>query len=44
MKLALVTQDFPPETGGIQTYSWELARRFHTSVERFTVVTARRRA
>lgn len=39
MKLALVTQDFPPETGGIQTYCWELARRFQPRVERFCVVT-----
>ncbi len=28
MRLLLVTQDFPPELGGIQTYAGELARRF----------------
>lgn len=39
MKLALITQDFPPETGGIQTYCWELARRFHASVDTFCVIT-----
>lgn len=32
MKLALITQDFPPEVGGIQTYSVELARRFQGSL------------
>lgn len=26
LRLALVTQDFPPQLGGIQTYSWELSR------------------
>ncbi len=28
MDILLVTQDFPPESGGIQTYVLELARRF----------------
>jgi phosphatidyl-myo-inositol dimannoside synthase len=27
MSVLLVTQDFPPDAGGIQTYCWELARR-----------------
>lgn len=27
MRLLLVTQDFPPDIGGIQTYSWKLAHR-----------------
>lgn len=26
MRLLFVTQDFPPEVGGIQTYSWEVAQ------------------
>ncbi len=26
MKILLVTQDFPPDRGGIQTYCWELAK------------------
>ncbi|PEN12318.1 glycoside hydrolase [Longibacter salinarum] len=28
MRLLFVTQDFPPAVGGIQTYSWELVRRW----------------
>jgi phosphatidylinositol alpha-1,6-mannosyltransferase len=32
MKLVIVTQDLPPEVGGIQTYCSELARRFHRSL------------
>ena len=27
MNLLVVTQDFPPEIGGIQTYSWEIGHR-----------------
>jgi len=38
MKLVMVTQDFPPATGGIQTYAAELAVRFHHSEEDFVVV------
>jgi phosphatidylinositol alpha-1,6-mannosyltransferase len=38
MKLLMVTQDFPPVVGGIQTYSYELARRFAAACERFEVV------
>lgn len=38
MRLLLVTQDFPPNTGGIETYSFELAKRFITSVEFFAVI------
>jgi len=33
----LVTNDFPPKTGGIQTYLWELWRRLPP--DSFTVVT-----
>lgn len=38
MRLLLVTQDFPPNTGGIETYCFELARRFVTSTEHFAVL------
>ena len=34
----MVTQDFPPIPGGIQTYSAELALRFHRSLSEFAVV------
>ena len=32
MRLLFVTQDFPPDVGGIQTYSWELVRRWMKEV------------
>lgn len=38
MRLLLVTQDFPPKVGGIQTYSWELARRLADRTETLHVV------
>ncbi len=38
MNLLLVTQDFPPKTGGIETYSYELAKRFQNGVEDFAVI------
>lgn len=38
MRLLLVTQDFPPNTGGIETYSYELSKRFVESVEKFAVL------
>lgn len=38
MRLLLITQDFPPNTGGIETYSFELAKRFHESVDHFAVI------
>lgn len=38
MRLVLVTQDFPPRRGGIQTYALELARRLATRLEGFAVV------
>ena len=37
MKHLLVTNDFPPKTGGIQTYLWELWRRLPT--DSFAVLT-----
>ena len=41
VKLLLVTQDFPPHVGGIQTWSAELASRFARSLEAFAVVAPR---
>ncbi len=38
MRLLFVTQDFPPEIGGIQTYSWELARRLSPKASALEVV------
>ena len=38
MNLLLITQDFPPKTGGIETYSFELAKRFRISVKKFGVI------
>ena len=38
MRLALVTQDFPPARGGIQTWALEIARRLHARCERFAVI------
>ena len=38
MRLLMITQDFPPQTGGIQTYSAELGRRFAGACERFEMV------
>ncbi|MEM1093159.1 MAG: glycosyltransferase family 4 protein [Bacteroidota bacterium] len=38
MRLLLVTQDFPPDTGGTQTYAIELAHRFASSCAAFAVI------
>ena len=38
MRLLMITQDFPPQTGGIHTYSAELGRRFAGACERFEMV------
>ncbi len=38
MRLLMVTQDFPPQTGGIQTYSAKLAERFAAACDRFEMV------
>jgi len=38
MKLALITQDFPPEMGGIQTYSYEIAKRLAPRCEEFVLI------
>jgi phosphatidylinositol alpha-1,6-mannosyltransferase len=41
MRLLLVTKDFPPDIGGIQTYCLELGRRFVEQCESFAVVAPR---
>ena len=41
MRLLLVTKDFPPDVGGIQTYCVELGRRFVEQCESFAVVAPR---
>lgn len=41
MRLLLVTQDFPPETGGIQSYMGHLARALHPLCEELVVVAPR---
>jgi phosphatidylinositol alpha-1,6-mannosyltransferase len=38
MRLVLVTQDFPPARGGIQTWAVEMARRLSRRCERLTVI------
>lgn len=38
MRLLFVTQDFPPDVGGIQTYSWELAPRLSDRSDRFVLL------
>jgi phosphatidylinositol alpha-1,6-mannosyltransferase len=38
MRLLLISQDFPPARGGIQTYAYELAKRFAARCEDFVVL------
>lgn len=38
MRLLMITQDFPPQTGGIQTYCAELGRRFANACTDFEMV------
>lgn len=38
MRLLFVTQDFPPDVGGIQTYSWEVVRHLANRVEALSVL------
>lgn len=38
MRLAFITQDFPPETGGIQTYSFEIAKNLHALCDYFLLI------
>jgi len=42
MRLLFVTQDFPPDVGGIQTYSWELATRLAERTEILEVIAPHR--
>lgn len=41
MRLALITQDFTPAVGGIETYSLELAKRFYQWSDYFCVIAPR---
>jgi phosphatidylinositol alpha-1,6-mannosyltransferase len=41
MRVVLVTQDFPPRRGGIQTYAAELARRLAERCDGFAVIAPR---
>ena len=38
MRLAFITQDFPPETGGIQTYSFEIAKHLSSLCDTFILI------
>ena len=38
MRLVLVTQDFPPARGGIQTWALEIARRLAERAEKFALI------
>jgi phosphatidylinositol alpha-1,6-mannosyltransferase len=38
MRLLVYSQDFPPRVGGIETYTWELARRWAEAVEALVVL------
>lgn len=38
MRLLFITQDFPPDVGGIQTYSWEVAHRLAARADHMTVM------
>ncbi|NND70394.1 MAG: glycosyltransferase family 4 protein, partial [Rhodothermales bacterium] len=38
MRILLVSQDFPPGLGGIQTYAFELARNFEKDCSSFAVI------
>lgn len=42
MRLLFVSQDFPPDVGGIQTYSWEIGRRLSSRVDEAVLVAPQR--
>lgn len=42
MHLLFVSQDFPPASGGIQTYAYEISRRLAPRCERMTAVVPKR--
>ena len=41
MRLLMVTADFPPAVGGMQAYSWELARTWASRASSLTVIAPR---
>ncbi|HKJ47218.1 MAG TPA: glycosyltransferase family 4 protein [Balneolales bacterium] len=43
MRLLLISQDFPPDIGGIQTYCFELADRFYKNNEDFAVLAPKKK-
>jgi phosphatidylinositol alpha-1,6-mannosyltransferase len=44
MRILLISQDFPPDIGGIQTYCYELADRFYKNNEDFAVLAPKKKA
>jgi phosphatidylinositol alpha-1,6-mannosyltransferase len=38
MRLLFATENFPPDVGGVQTYSWEVAHRLAARAEHLTVM------
>ena len=38
MRLLLISQDFPPDVGGVQTYAYELARHLADRCEEVVVI------
>lgn len=42
MRVLFISQDFPPDIGGIQTYSWEIGRRLAPLVGEAAIVAPRR--
>jgi len=42
MRLLFITQDFPPDVGGTQTYAYELSRRLAARCDDFAVVAPQR--
>ncbi len=43
MRIIVVSQDFPPDVGGIQTYTIELARRFATYTTNISVIAPKKK-
>jgi phosphatidylinositol alpha-1,6-mannosyltransferase len=42
VRLLLISQDFPPESGGIQTYAYEISRRLAERCSLFTAIVPKR--
>jgi phosphatidyl-myo-inositol dimannoside synthase len=38
MQLFLISQDYPPDVGGIQTYAWEIASQLSERMDELTVI------